>query len=185
MTMRLLFAFVPVMLVVAPLSSVAADTIFVQFINKFSGGNKPTIIGETNLPNGTNISLILKKPYLPDARSRLQHGLPACEDNCFPLTADTQTIVMDGHFSDGPFTNDGKALPPGAYTLEIITPIFQPPEVEKIIGQHGENLRGPFIYVLEENGQYYPANPPWNPNRSEAERLMGFSLYIRQRLNIP
>lgn len=49
-----------------------------------SGGVYPIINGSTDLPDGTRLLIILKKPWLPDGQQRLARGLPACGDDCFP-----------------------------------------------------------------------------------------------------
>ena len=114
-----------------------------------SGGARPIVTGTTNLPDGTHLSIELKKPWLPNAQERMAVGLAACGDDCFPLTTSgnllDDVVVRNGQFSDGPFTDKGAPLRPGTYVLEvqIIGARDEPPEVLAIIGSRGENMTGP------------------------------------------
>jgi len=94
-------------------------------------------------------------------------------------------VVRNGTFQIGPVTDNGSPFKPGSYILEIDSDMQQPAAVQEQIGSHGEYLRGPFVYVLEDGGKYELAQPPWNPNRSEAEAIFGFSIHVTQHLNIP
>jgi hypothetical protein len=117
-----------------------------------SGGTRPIVTGTTNLPDGTHLYISLNQPFLPNGKERLAAGLSACGDDCFPLTVgptrlmDT-VVVKNGQFSDGPFTDNGAALRPGTYILDVwfMASVDQPPEVLAIIGPHGENMTGPLV----------------------------------------
>lgn len=118
-----------------------------------SGGTRPTVTGTTNLPNGAHVMILLRRPWLPNGRERLAIGLPACGDSCAALTANCTPdskneacVVKNGQFSDGPFTDNGAALSPGTYILEIqMSTTLQPPDVLAIIGSRGENMTGPLV----------------------------------------
>ena len=126
-----------------------------------SGGARPIVTGTTNLPDGTSLLIGLTKPYAPNGRERLAAGFPPCVEmsssgnSCGSLSANgrriyNEVVVKNGRFSDGPFTDEGAALPPGTYGLEVWNMIggvggIQPPSVLAIIGQHGENLTGPLV----------------------------------------
>lgn len=71
-----------------------------------------TVQGVTNLPEGTRVSVLVKKHYLPDAAQRLAAGLPACGHDCFPFQG--ETTVHNGSFVATPF--QGRAdLPSAGY----------------------------------------------------------------------
>jgi RNA polymerase subunit RPABC4/transcription elongation factor Spt4 len=121
-----------------------------------SGGARPIVTGTTNLPNGTQLMIQLQKPWLPDGKERLAAGLPACGDDCFPLQTNSKlpdgvgfgVVVRNGHFSDGPFTdNKGAPLRPGKYVLEVSAyfAATQPGDVRATIGPLGENMTGPLV----------------------------------------
>jgi hypothetical protein len=114
-----------------------------------SGGARPLVTGKTNLPDGTQLSIHLNKPWRPDGKERLAAGLPACVGvDCNWLQTNSSVVVKNGQFSDGPFTDNGDPLSPGTYILDVWN-LFagsgQPPEVLAILGQHGENLYGPLV----------------------------------------
>jgi hypothetical protein len=85
----------------------------------------PSIIGDTNLPDETKLMVSIKKPHLPNAAARLAAGLAMCEDNCIPAsgpkgqTLGTETTVLSGAFSAGPFSWNGKPFRPGSYEVEV------------------------------------------------------------------
>jgi hypothetical protein len=55
-------------------------------------------------------------------------------------------VVRGGKAEAGPFGKEGK-LPPGQYDVEVTMPIpeTQSPESRRVIGEKGENLRGPLV----------------------------------------
>jgi hypothetical protein len=95
----------------------------------------PFVKGTTNLPDGTEFIVGLWPPA------------PACRPNC--LGAQANSVVQNGRFIAGPF-----GIAPGVYRLEITTSIakLQPPQVQAIIGQLGENLRGPYVKPIPVAG---------------------------------
>lgn len=85
----------------------------------------PSIIGETNMPDETKLMVSIKKPRLPNAEARLAAGLAMCEENCIPAsgpkgqTIGTESIVLSGAFSAGPFSWTGKPFRAGTYEVEV------------------------------------------------------------------
>jgi hypothetical protein len=85
----------------------------------------PSIIGDTDLPDETKLMVSIKKPHLPNAEARLAAGLAMCEENCIPAsgpkgqTLGTETTVLSGAFSAGPFSWNGKPFRPGSYEVEV------------------------------------------------------------------
>jgi hypothetical protein len=95
-----------------------------QFTIFLTGGRRPTIEGAVNLLDGTELLAWIYKPPLPDAQQRLDQGLTACgDDECFPASVEgshsPKTVVMNGHFSIGPFSFGGAPFHPGLYPVEI------------------------------------------------------------------
>lgn len=84
-------------------------------------------IGETNLPDGTEIMITLTN------------------DNGY--SAQDKRSVQDGSFTFGPFSDKGSSLRNGTYNVEITTPTanVQPDSVKKIIGSNAVNLVGKLI----------------------------------------
>jgi len=87
-------------------------------------GLKPVVSATTNLPDGSILQVMVKKPWLPNGQERLAAGLAACGDNCLPPGAapgqfGDRVAVKDGAFRAGPFTYSGAPLPPGSYPIEI------------------------------------------------------------------
>jgi len=102
-----------------------------RFTISTTGGVRPTIRGTANLPDGTELRIDIKKPWLPDAQRRLAAGLAACEDNCVPARSEREaagdpsyTVVKNGRFTEGPFSfpidaNRLRPFRPGTYPVEI------------------------------------------------------------------
>lgn len=89
-------------------------------------GGFPTIVGSTDLPEGTKLLVRIKKPYLPNAEQLLAAGLPMCEDDCLPAigpkgeSLGVRVTVQSGAFSAGPFSwRTGKPIRPGDVEVEI------------------------------------------------------------------
>lgn len=125
---------------------------------------RPMVRGTTNLPDGTNLEVWVRKAWLPDGSLRLAAGLAACGDDCLPLTAPGPSLnvlsvnatVANGQFEAGPFTDppskntppyhDARDPPRGRYILEVSAwSARQPVNVREVIGQRGENLAGSLI----------------------------------------
>ena len=91
------------------------------------GNAAPIINGTTDLPDGTKLSIMIPKPWLPDAQQRLARGLSACADNiCGGASTGPDhrlgaiVDVKAGHFTAGPFSFEGKSFPPGTYSVQIM-----------------------------------------------------------------
>jgi len=95
---------------------------------RLEGGSKPAVVGLTNLPDGTKLLVTL---------SRKQSA----------YSAQDKAVVAHGVFRAGPFSQQGSALNPGKYTIEVGTPLaaLQPANVRAAFGANGENLKGPIV----------------------------------------
>ncbi len=113
-------------LLLLPATNVLA--INVTLTTTVEGNDKPVISGKTNLPDGTDLSVSLSR------KSSSYSG------QCF-------TKVNNGQFKTTPYTQHGAPLNPGNYVVSILTPYapVQPKSVQKIIGGHGEYLKGALV----------------------------------------
>jgi hypothetical protein len=116
------------LLLIVLLTSQLALALNVTMSAKAEGGDRPTIVGKTNLPNGTELLVEM-------ARSATGY------------TGQTKVVVQNGIFRAGPFSQGGQGLNSGAYALEILMPIptMQSDDVVKVIGKQGKNLNGPLV----------------------------------------
>lgn len=92
--------------------------------------NRVLICGTTNLPVGTGLMVtVLDTPF-----SRYQ-----AQNKC--------TVGRNGKFKAGLFSSQGKGLKKGRYAVKVLMPLpqVQPKEVQKIIGDRGQYLRGPLV----------------------------------------
>jgi hypothetical protein len=87
------------------------------------------IKGKTNLPQETQLLISLR-----DANKRI-------------LDQDKVAVGNDGQFSSGEFSDGGSPHPPGTYYIDITCPISstQPEAVQKLLGGHGEFMKGPLV----------------------------------------
>jgi hypothetical protein len=115
-------------------------------------GSRPTIGGTTNLPDGTLLHILLRRPWLPDGAERLASGRTACGyDRCVLAASGNgmsdEVEVRNGQFIDGPFTDRGAPLAPGIYDLDVSLDFAntQSAEVKAQIGELGEKMGGPLI----------------------------------------
>jgi hypothetical protein len=101
-------------------------TVTINIPSTFGG---QTVEAETNLPDDTQLIASLQPPDCTP--------VPDCSYVWWAKVA-----VRHGHFTLGPF-----GVKPGPYSLLITTPFSstEPPEVRAVIGQNGENLRGPYL----------------------------------------
>lgn len=92
------------------------------------GGARPTVVGSTNLPDGTELLIEL-------ARKESSY------------TAQATTRVASGAFRAGPFSQRGAALNPGVYTLQVVMPVaaVQQPSIWPVIGNEGSKLSGALV----------------------------------------
>lgn len=84
------------------------------------------VLGTTNLPHGMTLMTDLRKVGAK-------------------YFAQDKVEVINGRISTAWFSDGGKALPSGAYEVNISSPLpaLQPAAVRAVIGQIGENLSGP------------------------------------------
>ncbi len=92
------------------------------------GSQTPTIIGATNLPDETKLLVTLRRMAIN-------------------YNAQLNVTVQAGQFVTERFSDDGKALPPGDYAVEVsmASAEVQPAKVQTLIGPKGEKLSGPLI----------------------------------------
>jgi hypothetical protein len=90
--------------------------------------SRPTIVGTTNLPDGTELMITVRRIEVT-------------------YLAQSTVIVSGSHFRSEQFDQSGHDLPSGTYTVEITMPIaeVQPDRVKAVIGRDGENLAGPLV----------------------------------------
>lgn len=88
---------------------------------------RPKIIGETNLPDRTEL-------------------LVTVSGKSTNFAGQDKTSVQAGRFQAGPF-GPPNGLKPGQYTVDVTMPIpsTQPDSVRAVIGQNGENLKGSLV----------------------------------------
>jgi len=98
-----------------------AQVQYSQFNVVAEGVDHPILRGKTNLPDGTKLMVVLKKPWLPDGQERLARGLAACEDHC--ASPEDTVIVNGGSFVTKPFSFNSKSIRGGAYAIEIWQPV--------------------------------------------------------------
>lgn len=89
------------------------------------GGNRPVIVGRTNLPTGTQLIVTLSR-----------------KESAY--TAQSKAIVAGANFRAGPFSQKDSPLKSGKYRVDVSSslPSLQPAPVRAVIGKQGENLRG-------------------------------------------
>jgi hypothetical protein len=100
------------------------------------GAEKPAIIGTTNLPDGIELMVTVRRresAYMAQDKAR----------------------VREGAFRAGPFSNKGAALNPGTYTIEVTMPSasLQPPPTWPVIGNGGVKLEGPLAKTSRFGGK--------------------------------
>lgn len=93
-----------------------------------NGTRKPKIVGETNLPDGTELG-------------------GSIDSKTVQYNAGSKFFVQNGHFESETFSKNGSDLEAGQYTAEVSMPIaqVQTPAVRAVIGQNGENLKGSLV----------------------------------------
>jgi hypothetical protein len=79
-----------------------------------------TVTGRINVPDNSDIIVMLSQQWLPDGARRMAEGGMPCDVNCLPPHA-PPTRVKSGKFLAGPFAyDDGRELAAGIYELEIL-----------------------------------------------------------------
>lgn len=118
-----------------PLPAFSAKVIVeTSAINVESG--TPTIVGRTNLPDTTKLMLSV---------GRKSGG----------FFGQSKASVANGCLVAGPFSSKSAPLPPGEYSVQVSTPLpgLQPASVQAIIGDEGQNLRGPNVTTSKMFGK--------------------------------
>jgi hypothetical protein len=102
-----------------------AEGLDVEMTLSLQGGDKPVIVGRTNLPTGMELMISLR---------RKESG----------YLGQVKVIVASGQFRAGPFTQNGGPLNSGRYLVDVSSALatLQPASVRAAIGRRGENLRG-------------------------------------------
>lgn len=98
----------------------------VKLSARLEGEARPTVVGVTNLPDGTSLMVSLYR-----------------EQSSY--SAQSKTTVSGGTFQAGPFSQQGSDLNPGKYNIRISSPLtsLQPASVQAVFGDKGSNLKGP------------------------------------------
>lgn len=94
-------------------------------------GRYPIIHGQTNMPDGTVLTVTLRIPGQYGGMQNVE--------------------VANGRFSSNRFTVNGeRPLPSGKASVEVSShlPQLQTQAVRAVIGQRGEYLEGPLVYSL-------------------------------------
>jgi invasion protein IalB len=101
------------------------------------------VTGSTNLPDGMELTIDVRR----------QRSTYFAQDS---------VVVYGGKFSSSSFRNHGSSLPPGDYAISISSaiPDLLSESVRSVIGQNGENLKGPA--VIEDFGA---RRIDWSVNR--------------------
>ena len=110
------------------LAPIGANAINVTLTAKAEGGNKPTIVGATNLPDGIELMVTISR-----------------KESSYMAQSNTQ--VKGGTFRAGPFSQKGADLNPGTYIVEVSSPLssLQPSSTWPIIGNDGSKLKGQYV----------------------------------------
>jgi hypothetical protein len=92
------------------------------------GSQTPSVIGVTNLPDETKLLVSLRRKAVN-------------------YSAQQNVTVHAGQFITDRFSDEGNALPPGDYALEVsmASAEVQPGKVQMLIGSNGERLSGPLV----------------------------------------
>ena len=132
-----------------------------------SSTNPPEITGTTNLPDGTALSVTL----IGD--------MPACYGHCGFMANAT---VKNGHFAIGAELTRNDKLIPDSYTIHVGTPTasVEPESVQRVIGDSGQNLRGPYVVTMGANGERIPVRFPRNSAPTYYESLAGLMIEYTQ-----
>lgn len=104
---------------------------------KTDGAIRPTVKGSTNLPDGTELMISIRRK----------------ESNYF---AQDKVTVSSGTFQAGPFSQKGTSLNAGLYSLTVTMPLVnvQPSSTWSVLGKGGANLQGPLAKKSEFGGRF-------------------------------
>jgi hypothetical protein len=137
---------------------------------KLTNNRKLIVSGQTNLPEGTNLSI-----------SFLDTITGTSGPSVHPV------VTSEGNFISKPLGLD-KGLPNGAYEISIITLFSQPGSIQEIIGQSGSKLSGGLVEDFIGKSVSYKFNMDIGPNESISkvkkeqkswlERVLSQSAYL-------
>jgi hypothetical protein len=104
------------------------NDVVLTFNIEVNGSRKPQIVGETNLPDGTELMFSI-------------------EGKSVKYNGQSEAVVQSGRFQSESFSYKQNDLAVGQYEAEVSMPIseVQPQTVRNIIGQKGENLKGSLV----------------------------------------
>lgn len=148
------FAFGLAMLLLA---STQAFALTVTMNAKTENGDKPVVVGSTNLPDGIELMISITR-----------------KENQFH--AQTKSKIVGGAFRSEQFSDKGTPMSPGVYTLEISMAVAmrQPSSVLPVIGDRGSKLQGPLVKNsgISELGKYveYKTSFKIGSGQSSAEK---------------
>src|SRR5687767_3086828 len=122
--------------VILALAPSAVGALNVTMTAKTEGGERPTIVGTTNLPDGIELMVTIRR-----------------KESSY--MAQDKVRVKAGAFRAGPFSQKGAGLNPGTYALEVSSPgaRLQPPQTWPVIGNDGAKLQGPLVKKSPYGGE--------------------------------
>lgn len=109
--------------------------IFINLRRIEKNENKPEFIVETNLPDGMECIATFYS-----GKGNVDRGDYVAQD---------VDVVKNSVAALGPFTDGNRPIPAGVYTFEFSTPSpsVLSADVKRIIGEKGENLKGPYVVM--------------------------------------
>lgn len=143
------------------LSATVASATVVKLTAKTDGGDKPKIVGSTNLPAGTILMISISRP---ESSYRAQSKV---------------RVDADGTFTSEQFSLGTSGLNPGTYALEVMTPLeaMQPEATAAFMGKKGSKLEGPLVgrsslggKIIELNTKFKIGNGAGSANKDKAAR---------------
>lgn len=133
------FVKVAFVLAILLLTSTQTFALTVTMNAKAENGDKPVVVGSTNLPDGIELMFTITRKgnrYRAQSKSKIEGGA----------------------FRSEQFSEKGAPMNPGVYTLEISMAVAmrQPASVLAVIGDRGSKLQGPLVKTsdLSELGKY-------------------------------
>lgn len=103
----------------------------VQLMAKLNGSPRPSIVGTTNLPDGTKVATDLVCPLM------------YCSEF---WAADSEAVVHGGVFISRPFSHNGEALPAGLYVINVTVYADQDPNLIPKLADLGWNRLAPMAF---------------------------------------
>lgn len=98
------------------------------------GSTTPTVYGHTNLPDGTELEVSLAQA-------------------AGTMAGQSDAVVAKAAFQAGPFSDGGRELNSGAYSVEVTSgdAELQPEAIQAVIGTDGGNMRGRPLCLIRFN----------------------------------